>query len=112
LAERLEHLRHGKEALVVRRLDDLLRSKSKHSKKTKEVIAREVNYFRAHQDHIHYRDREKEGSPLGSGAVDSLGKQLQRRARGCGQFWRRPRHTHILELGVLVKNRDLHLLWN
>jgi hypothetical protein len=112
LAERLEHLRHGKEALVVRRLDDLLRSQSKHSKKTKEVIAREVNYFQEHQDHIHYRDREKEGSPLGSGAVESLGKQLQRRARGCGQFWGRPGLTHILELGVLVKNRDLHLLWN
>lgn len=112
LAQRLEHLRHGKEALVVRRLEDLLCSKSKHSKKTKEVIVREVNYFREHQDHIHYRDREKEGSPLGSGAVESLGKQLQRRARGCGQFWGRPGLTHILELSVLVKNQDLHLLWN
>jgi hypothetical protein len=55
---------------------------------------------------------EKAGAPLGSGAVESLGKQLQRRLRGCGQFWSRPGLTHLLRLSVLVKNRDDPLLWN
>ena len=112
LKERLKHLRHGKESLVVHRLEELLESKAKRSKKTKKVIAREVNYFQEHRDHIHYQDREKEGSPLGSGAVESLGKQLQRRHRGCGQFWGRPGLTHLLGINVMVKNGDLHLLWN
>jgi hypothetical protein len=30
---------------------------------------------------------EKAGAPRGSGAVESLGKQLQRRLRGGGQIW-------------------------
>ncbi len=112
LEELLHQLRHGKEARVVRRLEELLASKDKRSKLTKEVIAREVNYFQEHREHIHYRQMEKAGAPLGSGAVESLGKQLQRRLRGCGQFWGRPGLTHLLKLGVLVKNQDHQLLWN
>ena len=108
----LHQLRHGKESLVVRRLEDLLESQAKRSQETREVIAREVNYFQEHRDHIHYRQMEKAGAPLGSGAVESLGKQLQRRLRSCGQFWSRPGLTHLLSLSVLVKNRDDPLLWN
>ena len=112
MAQRVESLRHGEEALVVNRLEDLLKSQAKRPKKTQKIIAREVNYFREHQEHIHYQDRENEGAPLGSGAVESLGKQLQRRMRGCGQFWERPGLSNLLKLSVLVKNNDLHLLWN
>jgi hypothetical protein len=112
LAQHLESLRHGKEARVVNRLEDLLKSHAKRPKEPREIIAREVKYFREHREHLHYQDRENEGAPLGSGAVESLGKQLQRRLRGCGQFWERPGLTNLLKLSVLVKNKDLHLLWN
>lgn len=108
----LHQLRHGKESLVVRRLEDLLESQAQRSQQAREVIAREVNYFQEHREHIHYRQMEKDGAPLGSGAVESLGKQLQRRLRSCGQFWTRPGLTHLLSLSVLVKNRDAPLLWN
>lgn len=108
----LHPLRHGKESLVVRRLEDLLESQAKRPLEARKVIAREVSYFQEHQEHIHYRQMEKAGAPLGSGAVESLGKQLQRRLRGCGQFWSRPGLTHLLRLSVLVKNRDDPLLWN
>ena len=76
------------------------------------IIARETRYFQEHQDHLHYSAMEKAGAPMGSGAVESLGKQLQRRLRGCGQFWSRPGLTNLLHLSVLVKNIDLHHLWN
>jgi hypothetical protein len=108
----LHQLRHGKESLVVHRLEDLLESKAQRSEQTNELIVREVNYFQDHRDHLHYRQMEKAGAPLGSGAVESLGKQLQRRHRGCGQFWGRQGLTHLLRLSVLVKNRDAPLLWN
>lgn len=108
----LHQLRHGKESVVVRRLEELLESKAKRSEQTNELIHREVNYFQEHRDHLHYRQMEKAGAPLGSGAVESLGKQLQRRHRGCGQFWGRPGLTHLLRLSVLVKNKDSPLLWN
>ncbi len=49
---------------------------------------------------------------MGSGAVESLGKQFQRRLRGCGQFWSRSGLTSLLRLTVLVKNEDQSHLWN
>lgn len=108
----LHQLRHGKESRVVKSLEDLLMSQTERSRQSREIIAREVNYFQEHRDHLHYRQMEKSGAPLGSGAVESLGKQLQRRLRGCGQFWSRSGLTHLLRLSVLVKNHDDSLLWN
>ena len=112
LAQQVESLRHGAEALVVNRLEGLLKSQAKRPTKTRKTINREVKYFRTHRDHIHYEDRENEDAPLGSGAVESLGKQLQRRMRGCGQFWKRSGLSNLLKLSVLAKNNELHLLWN
>jgi hypothetical protein len=55
---------------------------------------------------------EQAGAPRGSGAAESLGKQLQQRLRGCGQSWSRSGLTHLLRLCVLMKNRDDAHLWN
>jgi hypothetical protein len=114
LAQEAHSLRHGDEALVVNRLEELLQpqAQAKRPPTLRKTIAREVKYFRTHREHLHYEDRENEGAPLGSGAVESLGKQLQRRMRGCGQFWERSGLSNLLKLSVLVKNNELHLLWN
>jgi len=114
LAQQVESLRHGDEALVLNGLENLLHSQAQAKRPTKirKTITREVKYFRSHREHLHYQAREKEGAPLGSGAVESLGKQLQRRMRGCGQFWKRSGLSNLLKLSVLAKNNDLHLLWN
>ena len=108
----LHQLRHGQEGLVVRRLEELLQPKVRRPVSGTEVIAREVHYFQVHRDHLHYHQMEQVGAPLGSGAVESLGKQLQRRLRGCGQFWSRTGLTDLLCLCVLAKNKDDPLLWN
>ncbi len=110
----LHQLRHGQEARVVKNLEDLLNPATPTSRTTQDqaTLTREVSYFKDHEDHLHYRRMEKAGAPMGSGAVESLGKQFQRRLRGCGQFWTRPGLTHLLQLCVLVKNKDGHLLWN
>ena len=108
----LHRLRHGKETQVVHQLEKLLESQAQRSAEHQKIIAREVHYFQEHEDHLHYSAMEKAGAPMGSGAVESLGKQLQRRLRGCGQFWSRPGLTSLLHLSVLVKNHDHHHLWN
>ena len=108
----LQDLRHGKEAHVVQRLATLLETKTQHPAATQTVMEREVNYFQTHRDHLHYQAMAEAGAPRGSGAVESLGKQLQRRLRGCGQIWSRPGLTHLLRLCVLFKNHDDSLLWN
>ena len=108
----LQSLRKGRENHVVRQLEELLQSQSERTPENQELIEREVKFFVKHRDHLHYQAMEKAGAPRGSGAVESLGKQLQRRLRGCGQIWGRPGFTRLLKVVVLVKNRDEHLLWN
>lgn len=108
----LRSLRKGRENQVVRQLKELLQNQSERTPENQELIEREVKFFVKHRDHLHYQAMEKTGAPRGSGAVESLGKQLQQRLRGCGQIWGRPGFTRLLKVLVLVKNRDEHLLWN
>jgi hypothetical protein len=108
----LNSLRTGHEARVVRRLEQLLESPAAGAPAQQADLKREVNYFQSHRDHLHYHAMEQAGAPRGSGAAESLGKQLQQRLRGCGQSWSRSGLTHLLRLCVLVKNRDDPFLWN
>jgi hypothetical protein len=108
----LASLRHGQEGRVVRRLEQLLEPAAARPAPVQAEVEREVNYFLTHRDHLHYQAMEDAGAPRGSGAAESLGKQLQQRLRGCGQSWIRPGLTHLLRLCVLFKNRDDPILWN
>ena len=108
----LGSLRKGRENHVVRQLEELLKNQSERPSEQQELIEREVKFFVKHRDHLHYQAMEKAGAPRGSGAAESLGKQLQQRLRGCGQIWGRPGFTRLLKVVVLVKNKDEHLLWN
>jgi len=108
----LRTLRKGRENRVVRQLEELLRNQSERTLESQEIIEREVKFFVKHRDHLHYQAMEKAGAPRGSGAIESLGKQLQQRLRGCGQIWGRPGFTRLLKVVVLVKNQDEQLLWN
>ena len=108
----LKSLRGGREARVVRRLEQLLEAPAVRPLAQQVELEREVRYFQNHRDHLHYQTMEKAGAPRGSGAAESLGKQLQQRLRGCGQAWSRQGLTHLLRLCVLFKNRDDPLLWN
>jgi hypothetical protein len=105
-------LRKGRENRVVRQLEELLENQSERTPERQELIEREVKFFVKHRDHLHYQAMEKAGAPRGSGAVESLGKQLQQRLRGCGQIWGRPGFTRLLRVVVLVKNQEEHRLWN
>ncbi|MBE7501792.1 MAG: UPF0236 family protein [Verrucomicrobiales bacterium] len=105
-------LRTGREARVVRRLEQLLEATTPRPAATQTELEREVRYFQSHRDHLHYQAMEQAGAPRGSGAAESLGKQLQQRLRGCGQSWSRPGLTHLLRLCVLVKNGDDVHLWS
>jgi hypothetical protein len=108
----VRQLRQGQEARVLQALEQLLQPASDRSADTQKTLTREVEYFRRHADHIHYRRWARAGAPIGSGAVESLGAQLQRRLRGCGKFWNRPGLSHLLALVVTFKNRDEHFFWN
>ena len=96
----------------MRQLEELLERQPERTPAQQELIEREVKFFVKHRDHLHFQAMEKAGAPRGSGAVESLGKQLQHRLRGCGQIWGRPGFTRLLKVVVLLKNQDDHHLWN
>ena len=98
----LHQMRHGKEKKVVRTLEDLLVTKEGRQKKVKT----EVNYFKAHRDHLHYQAVDEQGGPIGSGAVESLCSQLQDRFKRTGQFWTRTGLRHLLAVEEALRNRD------
>jgi hypothetical protein len=108
----LHSLRHGKQARVVRRLQELIAPAAPRCPDAQEVVEREANYFKTHQDHMDYKAIHRAGAPIGSGAVESLGAQLQRRFRCSGQFWLRPGLSHLLKLAVTFRNKDDSYLWN
>lgn len=108
----IDQLQKGKEHCVVSTLEELLANPPDLNPSQQEVVEREVGYFQDHRDHIHYRRWKRSGAPCGSGAVESLGRQLERRFRTCGQFWERPGLSHLLTLTVLFRNQDHSLLWN
>jgi len=107
----LHQLRHGEELQVVRCLEEIL-GQHKVTPSVRETIRKETAYFQKHRDHIHYQKRAEEGAPIGSGAVESLCNQLQKRFKVSGQFWRRPGLTHLLRVCVLFRNKDDKYLWN
>lgn len=98
----LHQLRHGKERRVIRTLEDLLATQEGRQKK----VRTEVNYFKAHRDHLHYQAVDERGGPIGSGAVESLCSQLQDRFKRTGQFWSRRGLRHLLAVEEAVRNRD------
>jgi hypothetical protein len=93
--EKLLHsLRHGKQARVVRCLQLLIAPTAQLPEDAQDVVEREANYFKTHEKHMDYKAIHRAGAPIGSGAVESLGAQLQRRFRCSGQFWMRPGLSH------------------
>jgi hypothetical protein len=111
--EKLLHsLRHGGQARVVCRLQELLDPVPRRSAETQDVLEREAHYFKSHENHLNYKAIHRAGAPIGSGAVESLGAQLQRRFRCSGQFWMRPGLSHLLKLAVIFRNKDDTHLWN
>ncbi len=73
-----------------RRLEQVLKKAQNESLEADPVIAREVQYFRNHADPIHYQDLHQDGAPIGSGAVESLCGQLQKRRPVLESIWLDP----------------------
>lgn len=108
----LHQLRHGKQERVIGRLEQLLQKWEFESAEVQETLERELKYLRKHREHIHYEDRAQEKTPIGSGAVESLARQLQNRFKTCGQFWSRSGLTNLLAIVTNFKNEDEKFLWN
>lgn len=108
----LHQLAHGGEAGVLGTLEDLLERCGPLAEERQKAIEREAAYFESHREHLHYRQRQQEGCPKGSGAMESTCSQFQDRFKRTGQFWTLAGEHHLLALELARRNQDWDEIWN
>lgn len=104
----LHQLRHGGEAGVIGKLEEL-REIVEESKREK--IEGEAAYFQSHNGHLDYAAGAARGEPIGSGAIESTCRQYQCRFKRPGQFWTTEGDEALLALETLWRNNRWHLLF-
>ena len=107
----LHQLRHGKESRVLRSLEDLVKDAPGRYPQATEIIANTEQYFRRHEEHIHYAKLDEQGVPVGSAAMESQCSQFQRRFKCTGQFWSDEGFADLMAIDRLVRNNELQHLW-
>ena len=58
-----------------------------------------------------YKQGNAKGEPVGSGVVESTGRQYQTRFKCTGQFWTLEGDESLLALSTLYRNERWHLLF-
>lgn len=89
---------------VIASLEELHKKVEDFSKKEREAIARELEYFKVHKDRMDYKTGKALGQPVGSGAIESTCSQYQRRFKLTGQFWTLAGDEAFLALSTLHRN--------
>jgi hypothetical protein len=107
----LHQLKHGDEDRVLKTLEDLLTLCEQCSSEPSETLQREVEYFRSHREHIHYKRLHDRGCPIGSGAMESTCGQLQDRFKRTGQFWTLPGERCLMALELSNRNDSWDEIW-
>jgi hypothetical protein len=77
----------------------------------REALDKEIGYFTTHQHRMDYKAAKKAGEPVGSGVVESTGRQYQTRFKCTGQFWTPAGDEALLALMNLYRNERWHLLF-
>ena len=102
-------LKHPSALKVIRQLDEALAGRP--AGPTSDLVAREVAYFREHQDRMDYRAARRAGEPIGSGPVEATCRQGQCRFKRPGQFWSTDGDEALLCLETFWRNERWSLLF-
>ncbi len=78
----------------------------------RELICKTIRYFYNNRRRMRYPEYESEGLPIGSGQIESLGKNLVKsRLSGSGKRWEEPGLRSVLALRELHANQDWERFW-
>ena len=105
----VRQLKQASGVKVIRRLEAALAELPEGAAAT--AVAREVEYFREHQDRMDYRAGGRAGEPIGSGPVEATCRQYQCRFKRPGQFWSQAGDESLLCLETFWRNGRWHLLF-
>ena len=93
-------------------LEQIHNNKKGFTKRDREAIARELQYFTGHKDRMDYETAKAAGQPVGSGPIESPCSQYQRRFKLTGQFWTlegdelslRSQHCIGMDSSIVISN--------
>lgn len=94
---------------VIRRLEGLLEQPLAAT--AAETVAKEINYFREHEQRMDYPTALRKGEPIGSGPVEATCRQYQCRFKRPGQFWTQRGDEALLCLETFWRNGRWRLLF-
>jgi hypothetical protein len=106
--QKLHQLRHGRQGQALREVAALKAGRGPRG----QGIRREQNYFAGHAGRMNYQAVAQRGWPIGSGAVESAGRQRQGRFKGCGQFGTPAGLRNLCALADALQNGHWDELWN
>jgi hypothetical protein len=96
---------------VLHELEDLRQRLKDLNAFQQEAVDKEIGYFTTHHKRMDYKQGKANGEPVGSGVVESTGRQYQTRFKCTGQFWTLEGDEALLALATLYRNQRWHLLF-
>lgn len=105
----VKQLQHQSALKVIRQLEEALAGLAEGP--AAEGVAKEINYFREHQERMDYRAGRQRGEPIGSGPIEATCRQTQCRFKRPGQFWSQQGDEALMCLETFWRNDRWHLLF-
>jgi hypothetical protein len=96
---------------VLHHLEDLRLNLKPLTAAQNEALDRQIGYFTTHHKRMDYKQGRARGEPVGSGVVESTGRQYQTRFKCTGQYWSLEGDEALLALDTLQRNERWHLLF-
>lgn len=83
-----------------------------YSAEKAEKLQREASYFHVNQHRMNYLEMREDEWTIGSGMVESAGKQFKRRFCGPGMHWSRAGAEHMLPIRCAILSNRFDALWS
>jgi hypothetical protein len=80
-------------------------------RKTAQELRTEAEYFRRNQRRMQYLELREDGFPIGSGMVESGGKQFRARLAGPGMRWSRPGAERLISVRTTILSDRFEQIW-
>lgn len=90
--------------------DELAAAAAQHPE-VAEKLTKEASYFQHHQHRMNYLEMREEEWPLGSGMVESGGKQFKARFCGPGMRWNRSGAENLIPVRSAILSNRFDELW-
>jgi hypothetical protein len=90
---------------------DSLRTWAEHKPAIREELRAEAGYFEKNQNRMNYMEMREEGWVIGSGMVESGGKQYKARFCGAGMRWSRAGAERLLPVRTAILSKRFDKRW-